>query len=151
PFLRSLFALQGTSRWVASITELPVAELNREEAEYLASLLAGGEPLTAAAAESIAQESKGNPYFISELVHYSQARGGVALGTDTKAAGKVPAAEQSDSKPEQEGQGSEPARPFGTLDNVIWLRISQLPEQARRLLEVVAVAARPIGLDLVKP
>jgi hypothetical protein len=84
-------------------------------------------------------------------VYYSQSTEGPTLDTDSTAADNASDAEQLDLKAAQQGQASEPARPLETLDKVIRLRVSQLPENAKRLLEVVVVAGRPMGLDVIKP
>jgi tetratricopeptide (TPR) repeat protein len=52
--------------------DILVGELSVSEAGELARALVGGEPLPAARAEAIARESRGNPYFIEELVRFSQ-------------------------------------------------------------------------------
>jgi eukaryotic-like serine/threonine-protein kinase len=126
-----------------------VAELSYEEAESLTSLLAGD--VSPTMAEAIAQESKGNPYLIGELVQYSRISAEAALDTDNETLGKAPDRGRPDLQPEQEGALFGPARPSEMLDRVIRLRISQLPEHAKRLLEVVAVAGQPIGLSVAKP
>ena len=65
--------------------------------------------------EAIASESGGNPYFIEAL-----ARRRLEAGHCGQAA------------------------PAISLDDVLWLRAEQLPEPARRLLHVVAVAGHPL-------
>jgi serine/threonine protein kinase len=94
--------------------ELAVEPLTLPERRELAlALLASRDPAAQAHADAIARESGGNPFFISELVHYLGASG---------------------------------AQPGGgvTLHEVLWRRVLRLPEEARRLLEVVAVAGRPL-------
>jgi hypothetical protein len=88
-----------------------------ERRELALALLASRDPAAQARADTIARESGGNPFFIHELVHYLGA--GVAQG----------------------GEG--PERDV-TLHEVLWSRVLRLPEGARRLLEVVAVAGRPL-------
>ena len=65
-------------------------------------------------AEAIARESGGNPYFIEELVRFSQAEAEVASARVV------------------------------TFDQALATRVSRLPEGSRRLLEVVAVSGVPI-------
>jgi serine/threonine protein kinase len=97
-----------------------VEALTHEEARDLAKALLGAKPSTSLTlAEAMARESKGSPFFVYELVQAFQAAG------DTEARmspGEVVA-----------------------LDEVLSLRIGRLPAEARRLLEVVAVAGRPLG------
>jgi len=71
-----------------------------------------------ALAEAIIRESAGRPFLVYELVEYVKA---CADGLNLK-------------------------NPL-TLDEALWQRIQQLPEDPRRLLEIVAVAGRPIGVE----
>src|SRR5262249_42827374 len=98
--------------------ELAVEPLTPPERRELAlALLASRGPEAQARADTVARESGGNPFFIGELVHYLEA--GVAQAT---------------------------GGPEGdvTLHEVLWNRVLRLPDGARRLLEVVAVAGRPL-------
>ncbi len=112
--------------------EIVVGELSPSEAHELArALLDGGRSALPARAEAIARESRGNPYFIEELVRFSQA--------------------DAESVPDRLGSG--PARrgtaaPELTFDQVIEARVSRLSEPVRRLLDVVAVSGVPIELGV---
>jgi hypothetical protein len=98
--------------------ELAVGPLTPPERRELAlALLASRGPAAQARADVIARESDGNPFFIHELVQYLEAGGAQA--------GEGPAGDV-------------------TLHEVLWGRVRRLPEGARRLLEVVAVAGRPL-------
>jgi hypothetical protein len=81
------------------------------------TLIAGDQPSAWTRAEEIARESGGNPLFVAELARHYRAVG------PRNDAGKTAAV---------------------NLDDVLWNRIRSLPEEARRLLEVVAISGRPI-------
>ncbi len=101
--------------------DLAVEPLTLEERRELAlALLDARDKTTAARADAIARQSGGYPFFVYELVQYVQ--GGTSWA-------------------------DRPAEPAGdiTLSEVLWARILRLPEEARRLLEVVAVASRPLA------
>ncbi len=99
---------------------LALGTLEPADAEGLALTLLGSEDQAASAyAGAIARESGGNPFFVAELVRYVQA--------DTGLLYRVPAANEVG------------------FDEVLWARVRRLPEEARRLLEVVAVSGRPLG------
>jgi serine/threonine protein kinase len=98
--------------------ELAVEPLTPPERRELAlALLRSRDPTAQARADTIARESDGNPFFIYELVHYLESCVAQAGGA---AEGDV------------------------TLQEVLWSRVVRLPEGARRLLEVVALAGRPL-------
>ncbi|HZW32860.1 MAG TPA: hypothetical protein VFF52_19250, partial [Isosphaeraceae bacterium] len=78
------------------------------------------EPAMQARAQAIARESLGSPYFIHELVQHVQVP--VAAPEESSAAHSV------------------------RLDEVLWARVQSLPDPACRLLEVVAVAGKPLPL-----
>ena len=100
--------------------KLALGTLEPSDALGLALTLLGSEDQAACAhAGAIARESGGNPFFVAELVRYVQA--------DTGLLHRVPAANEAG------------------FDEVLWARVRRLPEEARRLLEVVAVSGRPLG------
>ncbi|HQR66103.1 MAG TPA: AAA family ATPase, partial [Thermoanaerobaculia bacterium] len=95
--------------------ELFVDPFTAEESEELARNLLGGSPVAAGTAHAIALESQGNPLFLDELAHSWLSEEGV-------------------------DRSSKPL----TLQELIARRIAHLPDEARVLLEVVAVAGEPV-------
>jgi eukaryotic-like serine/threonine-protein kinase len=95
-----------------------VEPLGYEETVQLATLLLPDSQGLASAAERIARESGGNPYFVFEL-----ARHGVPGGGDRNAG-------------------------VLNLDETLWHRVLRLPSSTRHLLEVVAVAGKPLPVRL---
>lgn len=73
--------------------------------------------------DAIIGESGGSPYFIHELAKHAQhaqnAQSGPAVGYSTDES-RI------------------------TLDDMLWQRIARLPEESRRLLEIVAVSGQPL-------
>lgn len=100
------------------VRELEVKGLLDDEARVLASVLSG---LTGARAEigGVVRESGGSPYFLQELI--------IHLG---------------DASPERSGELSL------SLGDVLRGRIERLPEDARTLLEVVALSGQPTDQDV---
>jgi tRNA A-37 threonylcarbamoyl transferase component Bud32 len=98
---------------------LDVEDLSRGDAHKLARALLGScEATVAARAEEIACESGGNPFFICELVQSLATGSGRALGDAHL--GQV------------------------RLGEVLWSRVLELPDDARRLIEVVAAYGQPL-------
>ncbi len=99
---------------------LSVDPLSLEEACELAlSLLGRRDSASLAQAETIARESGGNPFFVHELVQCAAASLDVV---ESPAAGTL------------------------ILDEVLWSRIQSLPDEPRRLLEVISVSGQPLRL-----
>ncbi len=99
------------------VRELAIEPLDEGEVRDLVVRLLG--PGEASRAGTIARESGGNPFFVTELIQR-------ARSADTR-----------------ESERSE--KEDLTLDGLIRARVSRLPEGARRLLELVAVSGRPVG------
>ncbi len=101
------------------VQEIHVSALDAGDARELALRLLGREDAEAQAhASIIAAESRGNPLFVDELVRH------VTAGEALKASASGPVLR---------------------LDDVLFARVSALPEDARRLLEVITVAGAPIA------
>ena len=92
-----------------------------EARELALALLGRDDPTSLAQAHMIATESGGNPLFIDELVRHIQS-----------------------------GAATERSEEIGQLDldEVLWARIQRQPEEAQRLLGLVAVSGRPIRQSL---
>jgi len=106
------------------LREIAINELSQVEARDLASRLLGDEARSRRA-ETILRESGGSPFFIGELVRYSDV---VDVTTEAKARGV---------------EDSGTIRLL-TLESVLKQQTRRLPAPARRLLEVVAVFGRPL-------
>jgi tetratricopeptide (TPR) repeat protein len=97
---------------------VPVDPLPAEAARDLARALLPGDPLAAAHVARIAAQAQGSPFFIYELSHHLRSR--ASSGEEVRGADDV------------------------DLDGLIWDRVEQLTPDARRFLEIVAVAGRPL-------
>ncbi|MEM7584419.1 MAG: AAA family ATPase, partial [Acidobacteriota bacterium] len=132
PLLASLLTRSFGQR--AQAREIQVQELWFSEACELALKLLGERRSPALAlARAIARESKGSPFFIDEMVRY--------------------ATSELDSSPGV-GGASVLAAPLETspsglsLESLIRARLARLSTGARRLLELLAVAGRPVAFDV---
>ena len=123
PLLRRLLPSKlGSERWL----DITVDPLDPAEARDLARALLLDSPHPAEEmAEAVAHESSGNPFFLSELARSVSADGSLVVG--------------------RHGGGLEETV---TLDRVIRSRVARLSPGARRFLEIVAVAGRPVGLSV---
>ncbi len=126
PFLRS-FLQEPSPDASVETRDLELRVLSGSEArELTAALLGGAAPERV---EEIASESGGNPFFLSELVRFGLA------GLDP-----------SEAKPPS---GLPPER-GPTLEDVIRSRVARLPEPARLMLEVLAVAGHPLRAAIAR-
>ncbi len=117
------------------IRELAMKELSPAEAQELAlGLLGETSPAATALAATISRESDGSPFFIDELVRYSKALTGFDQGGKRTISSEVEAALASRM----------------SLERLIYARLDLLPPEARRLLEVVAVAGQPVDLEAAR-
>lgn len=118
--LRALAQAQEDTEPAFDRRQLAVEELTETEAaDLVRTLLGDDEAATGAHADWVARESRGNPFFVYELVQYLQA------------SAPLP-------------RRASPSEAI-TLEEVLWARVVRLAEVARRLLEFVAVAGRPIS------
>lgn len=100
--------------------EIEVAPLSLDESGVLVrELLGPGATASSDRVARIALESSGNPYFVYELVREVQARAG-----------------------KEDSLGGVPRTL--DLDEVLWRRVLELPEDAVRVLEVTAAAGKPL-------
>jgi eukaryotic-like serine/threonine-protein kinase len=130
PFLRAFLRLRKSSSPVKAF-DLTVGELSPEESQELALALLGKERgISKMRAEMIVQEAGGSPFFIDELVRHLENGAEPTYITGTLKLG--------------------PEIKNSTLDHVIQARVSQLPAEARCLLEVLAVAGKPLKRSLAR-
>ncbi len=116
-FLKALAALNGGGDSENKQVKVSVDPLSVEESQALALQLLGTETEDAnEKASRIALESGGSPYFVYELVRHLRSGRELVEAQDLD------------------------------LDRVLWMRVQRLPEDARRLLEVVAVSGQPTQL-----
>ncbi|MBC7818484.1 MAG: AAA family ATPase, partial [Planctomycetaceae bacterium] len=119
-FLSMVLTPSDASNRPAESRDLAVEALTESESRELAlELLGSRDAATQELAESLARESAGNPFFVYELVQGVQV--GMNLAGRALTSGEI------------------------TLDKILWERVQRLPEQPRRLLEMIAVAGRPIA------
>jgi tetratricopeptide (TPR) repeat protein len=119
PMLRELQRLYERPGMRGDVRNLFVPPLTPREAEHLALLRMGrGDPRAQEEAARIASESEGNPLFVEELVRHAASR---RRRGDTRDI---------------------------SLEQLVLARLDGLPAPARRLLEVVAVAGRPVPQNL---
>ncbi|MBL0698769.1 protein kinase [Comamonas sp. JC664] len=114
---RLLPALRAASGAGLEVHEVAVGALGHEEAGRLAGSLLDDPERHAALASALGREGQGHPLFITELAR--RAREGALL----------------------DGQGP------SALDALLLTRVERLPIEARRLLEVVALASQPLSRD----
>jgi hypothetical protein len=123
PFLAALSA-----RWPeeTEICEVEVGPLSANDARHLAlALLGAGGQDAQRAAESIALEAGGSPFLIEELAQAASVLHRVAAQDPSAHRGAI------------------------SLEEVIAERASRLPEGARRMLDVIATAGRPLSVSIV--
>jgi serine/threonine protein kinase len=121
PCLKAFSESGRFNRGGARVERLEVGPLDPSAAEQLVEILLRDFGVYEAGhAASIVRESARNPYLIGEIVRHTQASSKSPEGVSTRAGGV-------------------------SLQEMVWSRIQRLPEQPRRLLEVVAVAGQPLS------
>ncbi len=120
-FFRELGSAGAVARGVGEVVTVDVGCLEAGEAEALARALLGGGLVADTLARAIAREAEGSPFFVAELVRSVQ-------------------------EDESDLEASQAARALAgvSLEGVLRARLGRLPEDARRLLSILSVAARPI-------
>lgn len=132
PPLQTLLQLRDSLGASVQIRELSVRELSHDEARGLTlELLGDGAKASDQQVEAVVRESGASPFFIHEFSRYLLTR---------------PAQDGAGSLSRAEDMGAGEA----TLAEVLWTRITRLPAHARVLLELIAVAGRPIPLEAIK-
>jgi eukaryotic-like serine/threonine-protein kinase len=122
PLLVSLLRMRENAGPALGRRDIRLEDLPPREARAMAVGLLGADAKdAAAAAETIARESGGNPFLIEELVRHVKAGAGVAVAAGAGAAEAM-------------------------LAEAIDLRLGRLPADARLLLEAIAVAGQPVSL-----
>jgi serine/threonine protein kinase len=125
----SPFLIETRARWPeqAEVRNLDVGPLEPEGAQRLALALLGSEDASSQQrARAIAHESGGSPFLVEELARAASGLHSV-----------MPAAYTPDSITTL------------TLEHMVSQRLGRLPDEARRLLETIAVGGRPLPLSVV--
>jgi len=119
PVLSAIAQLHQETSQCVDVCEIQVDPLSPVEARQLACALIGGDdPRHQTLGEAIARESGGSPYFVEALVRHQEESAQLPNGSlSTEVA---------------------------SLDEILWDRVSSLPDPARRLLETVSVAGHPV-------
>src|SRR5262249_37040295 len=112
----------AAARGLGEVATLEVDRLSPDEAAVLARSLLGAFPpaLVDGMAQAVAREAEGSPFFVTELVRSIEEEGLASPGSADRAFAGV------------------------SLEGILSTRVGRLSEEARRLLAVLSVAARPI-------
>ncbi|MBI4850325.1 MAG: protein kinase [Acidobacteria bacterium] len=119
--LKKLFSLQHSDN--VDLKKIYVEQLSSEEATELISTLSETQQnISSEQMEKMVRESGGNPFFIDELIRYSQIDSSNITDISTDL----------------------------TLEEVILTRVAQLPMSAQRLLQILALAGQPLIRSIAK-
>jgi len=121
---RSPMLAEMAERWPegAERRTMAIGPLDATDAQALAlALLDASDDLAQRIARAVAREARGSPFLVEELVRAN--RGRIDAGEATLV--------------------------LMTLDEVVTQRLARLPEKAARLVEIVAVAGRPLPASLI--
>lgn len=130
PLLNALLSMHNKEETTSvEVREITVSELSIAEARFLVDKLVSEFPAISQYAEKITREAGGNPFFIDELVRYSSPKMFITGPLHT---------------------GDLKVNEHAALERVLYTRIHQLSVEARKLLEVVAVAGQPIEREIAK-
>jgi serine/threonine protein kinase len=144
PFLQALFEGDGllsrdqnrgsSGAPALDCREVAVELLAHDEASSLALALIGEiDPSTSSdqrnLVDTIARESRGNPFFVAELVRHVLADMREHLESAVGDSAGFSGATKSTKL---------------VLDEVLWSRVERLPDEARRVLELIAISGRPL-------
>jgi hypothetical protein len=117
PFISALAVAFESHRPALDVRELEVEPLGRTESRELATLLLGAEAASPPIVKLIAKEAEGSPFLIEQLVRHTKLESDLSVSLTRKL----------------------------RLDDVLRERIDALEADARALLEIVAIAGRPIA------
>ncbi|MBI4852235.1 MAG: protein kinase [Acidobacteria bacterium] len=143
--VKELLKLRTTNNSSFTSLEISLPELSIEESEKLAlALLDNHYHPNKIALSFIAQEAAGSPFFLSELIRYFQ-----STNYDIKrfSSGQIPVL---DSSTEPLATEILPVTKLMSVDEMLSVRIAQLPDHIRSLLEIIAVAGRPFSWAITK-
>lgn len=149
PLLSTFLPMRAKADAQIDVREIVVKELSQEESHQLAVALMGKDEELLSRADKIAQEARGNPFFVDELVRFMQlSEAPVAQGLDTGA--QYRQAADDNNSGDRDRLLSADDSGLTRLDQVIKARVMRLPEEARRLLEAVAVAGQPLERSIAR-
>ena len=133
------------------VLDLELEPLSAEESVALAAQLVGdgGRPR----ARAVAAESRGSPFFVQELARYVLDKQSGDVESDDSDSGWLEQAADTAALQLSPGQWGQEAIAEGVrlrLDEVLRERLNRLPDEARMVLETIAVAGRPLPRSVAR-